>query len=79
MRKVYVHVLAIDHRFGTNISAHRTEDSARKELLTYVRTWWPVEMLGHEVPKSVDDEIREYFEVARGGEESYLLRKAELQ
>ncbi|MCZ4587628.1 hypothetical protein O4328_28740 [Rhodococcus opacus] len=57
-----VTVVTIDHRHGTTVTAHRTEQGAERALHDHATTWW------HELaddPGPIPDEpsaaIEEYF------------------
>ncbi len=36
----HIHILIISHRYGQNIEAHRSENSALSGLYDYVSEWW---------------------------------------
>ena len=69
-----VWILAIDHDYGTNLSAHKTETGARDNLAGYVAEWWHREMGTEPLPDEPDEAIDVYFE--RVENESYTLEES---
>lgn len=72
-----VTVVTIDHRHGTTVSAHRTEEGAQRVLHEHAETWW------HEladdpgpVPEDAAAAIEEYF--ARHPSEFYTTEVVDL-
>lgn len=72
-----VTVVTIDHRHGTTVSAHRTEEGAQRVLHEHAETWW------HEladdpgpVPEDAAAAIEEYF--ARHSSDFYTSEVVEL-
>ncbi len=55
-----VYLLVIDHKRGTDISAHRTAEGAANALRAYCADWWDKESGGKPRP-SDNDLIDSYF------------------
>jgi hypothetical protein len=80
--KETVHVLAIEHRHGTDISVHRTETGARLALYDYVAENWALEIPKRKIPAKPGKAIARYFEEMAGGcgeGESYILESREVE
>lgn len=71
-----VWVLAIDHRHGTNLTVHRSEEGACASLLAYVQDNWTQELGQAVQPNDEDELIETYFE--RVEDESYTIEPAEV-
>jgi hypothetical protein len=83
-----VHILTINHKYGTNISVFCSADGARRALVAWAREWYPEEsrhMTGvddisltefNSLPDNIA--IRHYFEFMEG-RESYCLDEVELE
>lgn len=58
-----VWVLVIEHRHGTDLTAHRTEERARQWLGEWVEQWWHevADKVG-DLPATATDAIGVYFE-----------------
>jgi hypothetical protein len=59
-----VHVLSIEHRHGTTLTAHTSDTRATKALFQYVREYWDESGPGREgetIPKDQDEAIDAYF------------------
>lgn len=61
MTEVWVTVLRIEHRHGTDVTVHSTEAGADKWLADYCREWWEPQYMG-DMPEGVWDMIDVYFE-----------------
>lgn len=75
----FVYILTIDHRHGTNSSAHRTREGASAALATFCRDWAHEANTiteGDDPSKMTDDEVISlYFD---GIDEFYTIERAEL-
>ena len=71
-------VLHISHKYGNNLSAHKTKRGARKTLLDYTTKWWSQFCDDAPQPKRDDDKIALYFENA-SGYECYELTELTLE
>lgn len=72
-----VFVLAIDHAYGCNVSAHTTHKKAFSELFEYVNDYLsdnhPEEIEG----KSKEEVVQYYFE-QYAEDESYIIKEVEV-
>lgn len=71
-------VLNINHEFGTDASIHPDEESAKRQLASYVRDYWEDDAAGkgsppaaEEAPEDDDKAIAEYFDVVT--DETYSI------
>ena len=55
-------VLMVEHRHGTDVSIHRTEQGAKDALTVYVDYWWGREFPGAAAPADDNERVTEYFE-----------------
>jgi len=68
----YIYLLTIDHRDGSTVSVHATEEGARKALAAHVRDQWPSDLPpDSSLPTSPDglsdeDAIRAYYAAMEG-------------
>lgn len=72
-----VTVLAVDHKHGTNFSAHTTYESALGDLHDYVATEWPTRGEG-DMPDDRDEAIEAYFH-ENAADESWVMVGCPLQ
>ncbi len=74
-------ILKIDHRFGTDVYAAKTEGRLRDKLFEFVKSWWteifPEDINGPSEEMSRDEAIYTYFE-NHPSEEYELLDVVEL-
>jgi predicted ATPase len=75
-REMQLFVLVIEHRHGTSVTAHLTEEQATARLDEWVGDWWAEELPDREMPDDVEARRREYFEHVEG--ESYVLEPTTL-
>lgn len=73
--RVRVYLLNIKHKHGTNRYVCASFKRAKKELLKYVKEWWPE---GRKFPATADDAISAYFNDIIEGEESAEIEPAEV-
>ena len=61
-----VSVVAIEHNYGTDVTAHATPDLARQHVHAYVAMWW-TEETGEPLPSLLTEEdVAHYFENVKG-------------
>lgn len=75
-----VAVLAIDHRYGTDISAYTDRAAALKSLAEFVANWWD-EVAGREdapdtMPSDIGEAIDIYFDISP---DSYIIEETTIQ
>lgn len=68
--------VCIVHEYGTNVTAHSTEEKAKDSLFEFVKEWWQREINDHHdnttIPEDRDEAIAYYFEHGRP-EEWYAI------
>lgn len=75
----FVYILTIDHRHGTNTSAHRTNEGATADLAAFCRQYAEDDAFILNADKMTDDEIIEaYFAVMNERDEFYTVERVEL-
>ena len=79
-KKIGVWVLSITHRYGVNITVHRTLDGANTALYTYCDSEWDSDYDTEESPKPREHDklVCAYFDNT-GGDEYYTIESAELE
>jgi hypothetical protein len=73
--KQKVWVLTVAHKHGTNVSAHKSEDSAYDELFAFVDQWWQHE-LSRSMPVIQGEAINQYFEAT---DEAYEITECAVE
>jgi hypothetical protein len=58
-----LHVLLLDHRYGTDLSLCGSYAEARAALVAYVRYWWKDEIPDEPAPASDEEAVARYFEL----------------
>ena len=79
MEKIFVGV--IEHKYGTNYYASRTQDGLEKQIADFCRDWWDsfVSLCDIEIPDEPEAIIEIYFDGENaGGWESYGYQETEL-
>ena len=73
-----VYVLAIDHSYGSNVSAHTSYEKAFKELYEYVNDY-----LADNHPEEIEgfskEEVVQYYFQEYADEESYIIQEVEVK
>lgn len=64
-----VTVTAIEHKHGTNLSAHLTSEGARDGVYGFAAEWWQEDEMGP-IPDDREETIAVYFE--ENGDESWI-------
>jgi len=74
---VEIWVLAIEHKYGINVTVHSSKAKAEEELRRYVLEWWEQEMEPDDVLPDLimDYDIQFYFEKAN---EEYWIEPSRL-
>lgn len=74
-----IHLLAIEHRHGTDYWACATHDIAELNLYNYVGEWWEHKLPGERMPLGIQEAIDAYFnKMQEWGEESYSIDELEV-
>jgi hypothetical protein len=74
-----VWVLIVDHKHGTNVTAHPTREAAESANRDYCDEWWDREF-GAETRPSGDQIAAEYWRrMSERGEEWHLIEECELK
>ena len=71
---MHVWILAIDTRYGTDLTAYESYDLARASLMQHVKTYWDLDT---PIPENQDDAIDAYFDGST--EDYYALESATVQ
>lgn len=75
----FVHVLTIDHKHGTNTTAHRSYEGAIAEAAKFARQWAESDAGIKGGDEMSDFEITEaYFNVMSEKDEFYTIERTEL-
>jgi hypothetical protein len=73
-----IYILTINHRHGSNISAHKSQEGALNALAQYVAQEWEQEMPeGRSIPENEGDAIESYFSRMED-QESFGIEETEL-
>lgn len=73
-----VTVLTLEHKYGVDVSVHKTTEGAEKYLLEYLKDNWPDNKDAKPRPEDLRDAVRYYFETWHEWEESYNITSVRL-
>ena len=78
----FVYVLTVEHRHGTNVSAHASREHAEAALWEYVTDWWVEAFPNEPLPEPADGNfwphIDRYFEV-HGADEWHNIQQCQIE
>lgn len=73
-----IYILTINHRHGSGVTAHKSQEGALKALADYVAVEWENEMPdGEPIPENEGDAISHYFSKMED-QEYYGIEETEL-